>query len=110
MKDSCILKWAMRRNCSPPLTLNHLQHHIHDVLVTGSSALRAEETIQEGALAAKTNHSCNPLVLIFIQHFCTRVTPILSIWGPISEKSGHLWELPALSNMPHPPPKKMPFL
>jgi hypothetical protein len=69
LKDNWVLKWAMKRNCSPLLTLNHLQHHIHDVLVTGGSALRAEDTIQEEALAAKTNHSCNPLVLIFIQHF-----------------------------------------
>ena len=56
MKDNWVLKWAVRRSCSPPLTLNHLQHHIHDVLVTGSSALRAEDTGQEEALAAKTNH------------------------------------------------------
>lgn len=60
VKDDQILKWALGRSCSLPLTLNHLQYHIHDVLVTGSSALRAEDAIQKEALAARTNHSLNP--------------------------------------------------
>lgn len=69
MKGNWVLKWAVRRSCSPPLTLNHLQYYIHDVLVTGISTLRAEDTIKEEALAAKTNHACNPLVPISVQHF-----------------------------------------
>lgn len=31
----------------PPLTLQHLQHDVHNVLVTGISALKAEAAFQE---------------------------------------------------------------
>lgn len=36
----------------PPLTLQHLQHHVHNMLVTGISALKAEAVPSEESLAA----------------------------------------------------------
>lgn len=39
----------VRRRSWCPLTLQHLQHHVLDVLVTSISALKAEEVFQEEA-------------------------------------------------------------
>lgn len=103
VKDNWVLTRAVRRLCSPPLTLNHLQHHIHDVLVTGSSALRAEDTIQEEALTDKAQPGLQPgpsgfhLRSAFLGPCHTHSLDL----GPVSEKPGHR-NSPALSNMPHP--------
>lgn len=38
---------------APPLTLQHLQHHVHDVLVTGISALKRRRPFRKKPLAAR---------------------------------------------------------
>lgn len=100
----------MGKGCSLSLTLNHLQYHIHDMLVTGSSALSAEDTIHEEAPATRTNDSCNPP---------PRPAPNPVFWGtchthsldlgPVSKADRELLGTPSLGQCAA-PLEKMSFL